>query len=159
MSKDQMTKPGGSGSLNYEQMLAANEALIEKYGEDYRDKIGGKYTHADGTHCYVGALFEELGYDLPNRGKDFANGSSVGGIKTWLENNHGVAMSRELQSALQAAQGFNDRKDTWANAADAFMRSYRHAKVQEQLAMQSVNTIEMEDVEQTQKLGHQEIWD
>ncbi|MAZ97648.1 MAG: hypothetical protein CMP53_09025 [Flavobacteriales bacterium] len=57
MSKEQMTNSEGSGSLNYEQMIAANEQLIEKYGEDYRDKIGGKYTHADGTHCYVGALF------------------------------------------------------------------------------------------------------
>ena len=48
MSKEQMTKSEGEGSLTYEQMIAANEQLIEKYGEDYRDKIGGKYTHADG---------------------------------------------------------------------------------------------------------------
>ena len=44
MSKEQMTKSEGEGSLTYEQMLAANEQLIEKYGEDYRDTIGGKYT-------------------------------------------------------------------------------------------------------------------
>ena len=160
MSKEQMTKSEGEGSLTYEQMLAANEQLIEKYGEDYRDKIGGKYSHANGTHCYVGALFKEFGYPLPNAGKDFANGSSVGGIKSWLENNHGVTMSRELQSALQAAQIKNDRKDTWGNAADAFMRSYRQNRVQEQLKMQNVNSIELEESEtQTQSLGHQKIWE
>lgn len=160
MSKEQMTNSEGSGSLNYEQMIAANEQLIEKYGEEYRDKIGGKYTHADGTHCYVGALFEELGYPLPNAGKDFANGSSVGGIKSWLEKNHSVSMSRELQSALQAAQVKNDRKDTWGNAADAFMRSYRQNRIAEQLKMQNVSSINLgEDVEQTQSLGHQKIWE
>ena len=160
MSKEQMTKSGGEGSLTYEQMLAANEQLIEKYGEDYRDKIGGKYTHADGTHCYVGALFKELGYPLPNAGKDFANGSAVGGIKSWLEKNHGVTMSRELQSALQAAQIKNDSRETWGDAADAFMRSYRQNRVQEQLKMQNVNSIDLEEgEEQTQTLGHQKIWE
>lgn len=160
MSKEQMTKSEGEGSLTYEQMIAANEQLIEKYGEDYRDKIGGKYTHTDGTHCYVGALFEELGYPLPNAGKDYANGSAVGGIKSWLEKNHSVSMGRELQSALQAAQIKNDRKDTWGNAADAFMRSYRKTRIAEQLKMQNVNSINLgEDVEQTQSLGHQKIWE
>lgn len=159
MSKEQMTNAEGEGSLNYEQMIAANEQLIEKYGEDYRDKIGGKYTHADGTHCYVGALFEELGYPLPNAGKDYANGSSVGGIKSWLEKNHGVTMSRELQSALQAAQVKNDRRETWGDAADAFMRSYRQNRVQEQLKMQNVNSIDLEDKEQIQTLGNQKIWE
>ena len=162
MSKEQMTNSEGTGSLNYEQMIAANEQLIEKYGEDYRDKIGGKYTHADGTHCYVGALFEELGYPLPNRGKDFANGSSVGGIKSWLEKNHDVDMSRELQSALQAAQGVNDRRDTWGNAADAFMRSYRKSRVAQQKAQaETVNSISMEDdtTQEQNLLGHQKVWE
>jgi len=149
MSKEEMTSPDGSGHLTYEQMIAANEQLIEKYGEDYRDKIGGKYTHSDGTHCYVGALFEELGYPLPNAGKDYANGSSVGGIKAWLEKNHGVTMNRNLQSALQAAQFKNDTKQTWGSAADAFMQSYRKAHAQEQLKTQNVNKISMESNEGT----------
>lgn len=144
MSKEEMTSPDGEGHLSYHQMVAANEQLIEKYGEEYRDKIGGKYTHADGTHCYVGALFEELGYPLPQRGKDFANGSSVGGIKSWLEKNHGVTMNTNLQRALQAAQIKNDRKETWGSAADAFMQSYRKAHAQEQLKTQNVNKISME---------------
>ena len=60
--------PDGEGHLSYHKSCRV-EQLIEKYGEEYRDKIGGKYTHADGTHCYVGALFEELGYPLPQCGK------------------------------------------------------------------------------------------
>ena len=69
-------------------------------------------------------------------------------------------MSRELQSALQAAQVRNDRKDTWGNAADAFMRSYRQNRIAEQLKMQNVSSINLgEDVEQTQSLGHQKIWE
>ena len=69
-------------------------------------------------------------------------------------------MSRELQSALQAAQVKNDRKETWGDAADAFMRSYRQNRVQEQLKMQNVNSINMEEgEEQTQSLGHQQIWE
>lgn len=144
MSNKEMTSPDGERHLSYNQMMAANEQLIEKYGEEYRDKIGGKYTHSDGTHCYVGALFEELGYPLPEAGKDYANGSSVGGIKSWLEKNHGVTMNRNLQAALQAAQGKNDRKETWGSAADAFMQSYRKSHAVEQLKTQGVNQISME---------------
>ncbi len=144
MSNNEMTSPDGASSLSYNQMVAANEQLIEKYGEDYRDKIGGKYTHSDGTHCYVGALFEELGYPLPQSGKDYANGSSVGGIKSWLEKNHNVTMNANLQKALQMAQGKNDRKETWGSAADAFMQSYRKSHAVEQLKTQGVNQISME---------------
>jgi len=162
MSTKEMTSPDGEGHLTYEQMLAANEQLIEKYGEDYRDKIGGKYTHADGTHCYVGALFEELGYPLPNAGKDYANGSSVGGIKSWLEKNHGVTMNQNLQRALQAAQFKNDTRQTWGSAADAFMQSYRKARATEQLKMQNVNQIDLGqgDVTVQQKVGTgQKVWE
>ena len=167
---EEMTSPDGHGHLSYNQMVAANEQLIEKYGEEYRDKIGGKYTHSDGTHCYVGALFEELGYPLPKAGKDFANGSAVGGIKSWLEKNHNVTMSRNLQTALQAAQFKNDRKETWGSAADAFMQSYRKTHAQEQLRTQGVNKISMESNEGTifnmnntsnsaQKKVGQKIWE
>jgi DNA polymerase I-like protein with 3'-5' exonuclease and polymerase domains len=162
MSTEEMTSPDGEGHLTYEQMLAANEQLIEKYGEDYVDKIGGAYTHSDGTHCYVGALFEELGYPLPNRGKDYANGSAVGGIKSWLEKNHGVSMNQKLQRALQAAQVKNDTRQTWGSAADAFMQSYRKSRGQEQLKMQNVNQIDLGQGETSaqQKVGTgQKIWE
>jgi hypothetical protein len=144
MSNNEMTSPDGGSHLSYNQMVAANEQLIEKYGEEYRDKIGGKYTHSDGTHCYVGALFEELGYPLPKAGKDYANGSSVGGIKSWLEKEHNVTMNSNLQKALQMAQVKNDRKETWGSAADAFMQSYRKSHAEVQLRAQKVNKISME---------------
>ena len=70
-----------------------------------------------------------------------------------VEKNHGVEMSRELQSALQAAQIKNDRKDTWGNAADAFMfiPSKSCARAIEDA---NVNSIDLEEgEEQTQSPG------
>ena len=51
--------------------------------------------------------------------EDFANGSSVGGIKSWLKEPWSYH-EYELATPLQAAQIKNDRKETWGSAADVY---------------------------------------
>ena len=69
MSKEQMTKSEGEGSLTYEQMLAANEQLIEKYGEDYRDTIGGKYHPCKWNALLCWCAFQRIGIPTTKCGK------------------------------------------------------------------------------------------